>query len=150
MAEDVDYDSLQEGDPIAFVRSLIPDMEKLDNPSDPTAEPSYLFSDRTLRDFIAFAKNNNPRRAAADACEAVAGSEALILKVLTTEDLATNGAALAKEWGAKATRLRNQAKDDEENDDDGSGAFSVPFIKRPTQFDPQAILQRNRFGFPRW
>lgn len=142
---DQEYDSLPSDSVLAYVRSLIPDMEKLRDPLNPDADASYLFDDATIERFIAFARRNHPKRAAADACQAIAGSEMLILKAITTEDLMTKGDALGKEWGAKATRLRREADEDEQEDlYDGSGITSAPFLKRPVPYDP---MRRRSFGW---
>lgn len=134
---DTDYDQLPSDSALAYVRSLIPDMEKLRDPLNADNEDSYLFDDATLERFIAFARGNNPKRAAADACDAIGGSEMLILKVVTTEDLATKGDVLGKEWGAKATRLRRDADaDDDAGDVSNSFIASSPYLKRPVPYDP--------------
>lgn len=134
---DLDYDDLPADSALAYVRSLIPDMEKLRDPLNEESPESYLFDDATLQRFLAFARGNNPKRAAADACDAVGGSELLILKAITTEDLATKGDVLGKEWGAKATRLRREADADDEAGDVGNSFItSSPYLKRRVPFDP--------------
>lgn len=143
----IDYDTLEPASMLAYVRSLIPDMELLPDPHAPQAEPSYLFDDATLVRYIAFARGKNPKRAAADACHAVAGSEMLILKSITTEDLVTKGDALGKVWEEKAARLRKEADEDDDSDGagDNSDFLSVPFIRRPLPYDAS-----RHFGRGRW
>lgn len=133
---DLAYDDLPADSVLAYVRSLIPDMEQLSDPHDPEAAPSYLFDDPTLERFIAFARGNSPKRAAADACMALAGSELLILKKLTTEDLMTDGPNVAKEHRERAARYRREA-DEDDSEEDNSGFASAPFLKHPVPFDPQ-------------
>lgn len=58
-------------------------------------------------------------RAAADALDAIATSEALISKVIRTQDLQTNGAETAAALRAHAKSLRDRA-DQDEFDDDGT------------------------------
>lgn len=142
---DILYGDLPADSPLGFLRAMIPDTEQLQDPQDATAAPSYLFDDATLTRYLALAKSN-VYFAAALACEAVAGSELLILKVITTEDLMTGGDKVAKEWGAKAARYRRDA--DAEDKGDGSGIFRVPYVRRPPQFNAETAYRRNasRFG----
>jgi hypothetical protein len=64
------------------------------------------------------------RRAAADAVDALATSEALISKVIKTEDLQTDGAKLANALIQRAIQLRRQA-DKEEDALELDTAFTV-------------------------
>lgn len=66
------------------------------------------------------------KRAAADALSAIATSEALIGKVIRTQDLTTDGSKVAAELRAQAATLRAQADTEEEAaaEDDG-GVFTV-------------------------
>lgn len=118
--------------PVGRVRKYIPDMVQLDDPKNPTATPSYYFSDLEISGYIAEyatpltdATRAQVKRAAADAIDALANNEALILKKIKTEDLETDGPALANSLRAGAKALRQQA--DEE--DATSEAFFdlVPF-----------------------
>lgn len=143
--DDKDYDTLEATDPIGFVRALIPDIERLSNPIDPTEEDAYLFSDVTLGRYLAL-NNGSAKRAAADACEALGSSEMLILKKLTTEDLATDGSVLAREYGAKANRLRAQATKDEDDDSgDGGGFFMVGQPRHPIPFDAERAMRYRTY-----
>lgn len=58
----------------------------------------------------------NVRRAAADALDAIAVSEALVSKVIRTQDLATDGTKVAATLQARAVQLRAQADDTDEGD----------------------------------
>ena len=121
---DIPYESLSTTDPeqiaLGDVRSLIPDIEQLANPIDPTEDDTYIFSDATIARYLRL-NGGNIKRAAASACDVLGTSEALILKVITTDDLVTNGAALMKEYGERAKRLRAEAAQDDnlENSSDG-------------------------------
>lgn len=131
-------DALYETDPtaaVALVRSLIPDMEQLPDPSGQDSTESYLFDDVTLVGYLSL-NNGSVKRAAADACDALGSSQMLILKKLTTDDLATDGPALAKEYGARAQRLRSAADNDDDRAEDNSAFYLLPYHKRPVQFDP--------------
>lgn len=77
---------------IAKVRALIPDTEQV--VWEDGADPEFLFSDAHIQAFLDTA-GGSVLRAAGFAVMAVAGSEALISKIIKTQDLATDGASLA-------------------------------------------------------
>lgn len=89
---------------IGQVRLLIPDLEEVD--WEKTGTASYMFEDTQLEGLLEL-NNGRVRLAAADAVEAIAFSEALISKVITTEDLQTDGAKVATAMLAKARQLRD-------------------------------------------
>lgn len=130
--------------PVGRVRKYIPDMIQLEDPKDPTAEPAYYFSDLEIAGYIAeYTKAGTEptraeiKRSAADAIDALANNEALILKKIKTEDLETDGAAVANSLRAGARALRQQADDDDEAD---SVSFEIiPF----RHFHPQTRLNRR-------
>ena len=99
--------------PIGLTRLLIPD----------TDEAAFLFLDAEITAFLGL-NAANPRRAAAEALEALASNEALVSKVIRTQDLSTDGAKVAAELRARAKQLRAQA-DEDAGVDDGSGGFYV-------------------------
>lgn len=148
---DKDYDILPEGSPIGDIRALIPDTERLADPAHPEAAASYLFDDASLSRYLRLAGGTKDEatpaqvlRATAHACEALGTSEMLVLKKITSEDLATDGATLANQYGAKAKRLRDEAQQlDDGANDDGGGFFTVPYAKRPAGFDAETIMQRG-------
>jgi len=82
---------------------------------------ALIFSDDEITVFLEV--EGDWRRGAALALETIASSEALILKVVTTLDLQTDGAKLGAELRAQAALLRRQA--DEATADASDGAFSV-------------------------
>ena len=94
---------------IGQVRALIPDVEPLDDPADLSAEPSYIFSDAMIQSYLVLARDN-VFRAAAIACNTLATSEALILKVLKSDDRQTDGAKLADSIGRRADWLLKEAE----------------------------------------
>lgn len=161
---DKNYENRGLEDPIAEVRALIPDTEKLGDPAHPEAEKSYLFDDVSLARYIklaggaivttdanteinASASAAQVYRAAAHACEALGSSEMLVLKKITSEDLATDGSVLANQYGAKAKRLRDQAQElDDGANDDGGGFFLKPYYPRPAGLDAQALAMGQ--GWP--
>ncbi len=119
---------------VGKVRALIPDVEQVDWENDGNA--SYMFTDNHLEGLLSlYPAIENPddvdytstvhiRRAAADAVDALATSEALISKVIKTEDLQTDGAKLANALIQRAIQLRRQA-DKEEDDLTAATAFTV-------------------------
>ena len=105
----IDYTS-----PIGQVRVLIPDLRKLEDLRDLRNEPRYLFTDDEILAFLAV-NGGNVKRAAADACDAIGMDKALQLLVLKTDDKQTDGAKLLDAIVKRARALREQAKEDEEN-----------------------------------
>ena len=105
----IDYTS-----PIGQVRVLIPDLRKLEDLRDLRNEPRYLFTDDEILAFLAV-NNGNVKRAAADACDAIGMDKALQLLVLKTDDKQTDGAKLLDAIVKRAKTLREQAKEDAEN-----------------------------------
>lgn len=102
---------------VGRVRKYIPDLVLLENPEDPTAEPSYYFSDAEITAFLIEypeeVKRWHVKRAAADAIDALANNEALVLKKIKTEDLETDGPATANALRAGARALRDRAAQEE-------------------------------------
>lgn len=90
-----------------IVRSLIPDTETVFGPN----EDQTMFTEDDIENFLLAAKGN-VLRAAGYACLAISTSEALISKVIKTQDLSTNGAAVADSLTKKAHELFQRAKDD--------------------------------------
>lgn len=110
--------------PIGQVRLLIPDVDELENPADLTADPSYIFSDPQINAFIALA-HDNVYLAASFAVNTIATTEALILKVLRSDDRQTDGAKLANALGERADWLRRRAA--EEDAAMAEEAFSIVY-----------------------
>lgn len=84
--------------PLGKIRLLITD----------TDEAFPLFTDAELGALLAL-EGGNLKRGAALALETIATSETLIGKKITTQDLSTDGPAVAKELMARAKVLRGQA-----------------------------------------
>ena len=99
---------------IGYIRLLIPDKD-LD---------LLLFTDADLAAFLS--REHGVKKAAAAALETIASSEAMISKVIRTQDLSTDGAKVAAELRARAAELRRQA--DEDDPDTGGGLDVVDFI----------------------
>jgi hypothetical protein len=106
--------------PVGLVRAHIPDVEQVDWEHDGNA--SYLFTDSHLTGLLSLNgvlpneyQSWSIKRAAADAVDALAVSEALISKVIKTEDLQTDGAKVANALIQRAVQLRRAADDEEES-----------------------------------
>ncbi len=97
------------------MRLLVPDVEQLGDLAVPTNPVSYIFSDPQIQAFLTL-YSNNVKRAAAQAKLVLATSEALINKVIKTDDLATDGAKLAQELRAQAQMLMAEADKDDLED----------------------------------
>ncbi|MFC8732176.1 hypothetical protein ACFT5B_06940 [Luteimicrobium sp. NPDC057192] len=80
------------------------------------------------------------RRAAADALDAIATSEALVSKVIKTQDLSTNGAQVADALRNHAATLRDQAA----TDDDDASWFGV------AEFQPYPATGAEAAEAPVW
>lgn len=99
---------------VGQVRVLIPDLRKLEDLRDLRNEPRYLFTDDEILAFLAV-NNGSVKRAAADACDAIGMDKALQLLVLKTDDKQTDGAKLLDAIVKRARALREQAREDDEN-----------------------------------
>lgn len=118
---------------IQMVRDLIPDIEEVD--WEDNGSPSTLFTDAQITTYL-FVNDENIKRAAAQACRALAVSEALISKVIKTEDLQTDGAKVANALLLAARDLEQSADRDDERED-GSAFDVIPYYPRPPQFWPR-------------
>lgn len=96
--------------PEGQVRLLIADVS--------TDETKRLLGDTEITGYLAM-NDGHIKRAAADALDAIADSEALVSKVIRTQDLQTDGAKVADALRKHADRLRAQADAADDADDDG-------------------------------
>ena len=80
-------------EPKDLVRTLIPDTEAVFG----DAKDEYLFPDEQINNLLEIA-GGNVLRAAGLAMIAVGNSEALISKVIKTQDLSTDGSKLQAKW----------------------------------------------------
>jgi hypothetical protein len=95
-------------------------------------EVQPLFTDAQISALLSL-ESNNVRLAAAQALDTIATSEALVSKKIRTQDLQTDGPAVAKELRERAKALREQA----DNIDPDTGE---PFAFDIVDFDPLAYL----------
>ncbi|MGI5423064.1 hypothetical protein [Actinomadura luteofluorescens] len=96
------------------VRLLIPD----------TDETTPILTDEQIAAFLAM--ETGPKRAAALALETIASNEAMVGKVIKTQDVSTDGAKVSAELRARAAELRRQA-----DDEDGDGSAGLPVWEFP-------------------
>lgn len=80
-------------------------------------ETNLLLTDEQITALLAM--DADVRSAAAQALDIIASSEALVSKKIRTQDLSTDGPAVAKELRAQATELRRQAADGDGDDTTG-------------------------------
>lgn len=101
---------------IQKMRVLIPDNEQI-------FDGDYLFSDNDLNAYLEVA-NNSVLRAASYAVLAIATSEAIISKIIKTQDLSTNGAAVADALRLTAKQLADRA----DKEDELAGEFYLNIV----------------------
>lgn len=95
-------------EPVQQVRLLIADLDEGEN---------QIFTDDQLEGFLSITRQS-VKRAAADALDAIATSEALISKKLRTLDRESDGPAVADALRKHAASLRQRAKEEEDLMDD--------------------------------
>lgn len=91
-------------------------------------EANLVLDDAQITGYLSL-NAGDVRLAAADALDAIASSEALISKVIRTQDLSTDGSKTAAALREHATRLRQQAAD--ASDDDFAFDVVYPGQRRP-------------------
>lgn len=91
-------------EPVQQVRLLTGDLDEGEN---------QIFTDDQLKGFLGIT-DGSVQRAAADAIDVIASSEALISKVISTQDRSTDGAKVADALRKHAAALRQRAKEEEE------------------------------------
>ena len=109
-----------------YVRLLISDV----------SEP-YMFSDDEISAFLAH--NRGPKRAAAQALITIASNEALLAKKITTQDLATDGPAVAEALRKLAAQLRGEA---DQEDADTGWDMQITRTGRDRHWAPELVERR--------
>lgn len=136
----VDYTS-----DVGRVRKYVPDIIPLPDPKDPLSDPTYMWSDEAIQSFIdddipplwvvgVPAPRSAIWRAAANIMIATANNENLILKKLVTEDLETDGPAVAKALLLSAQELRKKADADDAAGEVEEVFFTVPYVHTPPRY----------------
>lgn len=110
---------------IGMIRLLITDVD----------ETAPLFEDAQLTALLTM--EGGVKRAAAAALETIARSEALVSKKIRTQDLSTDGPAVAAELRASAKALREQAQKDDDDLTTGDAAWAISVA----DFDPNAAYR---------
>lgn len=98
------------------IRLLIPD----------TNSANRLFRVDELQDFLDI--EGGVKKAAALALEVIASSEVMVSKVITSQDLSTDGAKVSDALLKRAAMLRQQADDD---DPDAGGTLDIVDFRNP-------------------
>lgn len=99
--------------PLGQLRALLSQTKQYKDPLNPDAPADYLISDAQLQAYIAI-NRDGLFGAAADALLALATNEALISKKIRTEDLQTDGPAVAGELRRMSDMYRQRQKDEYE------------------------------------
>lgn len=124
---------------ISQLRTMIPDAEPIFG----DAEDEYLFTDDELNNFLAIGRGS-VLRAAGYAKIAIGDSEALISKVIRTQDLQTNGAAVADAF-RKSGQLLLERGDKEEED---AGGFYIDIVDFQSSFYGRGIPELTEWNWP--
>lgn len=95
-----------------------------------TSAANRIFSLRQIAQFLRL-NSDNVRRAAAQALDTIAANEALVSKKLKTQDLSTDGPAVAEALRKQAAELRRQADAGEDGTDDSTGFEIAEFTPYP-------------------
>lgn len=96
--------------PLGQLRALLSQTKQYIDPANPTAPADYLIPDDQLNAYLAI-NGSSLYAAAADALLAIATNESLISKKIRTEDLQTDGPAVAGELRRTAEVFSQRAKD---------------------------------------
>jgi hypothetical protein len=132
--------------PLGVVRLCIPDLTT----DTGLSTGDYLFSDAAITALLGL-YNQNVKRAAARAIEIIATDQALLTKVIRTDDLSVNGAVLADSLLKQAKSLREDADhDDAVAADDG---FTTIFDAKPWYIaamvdDEDDAIEAMSYEFP--
>lgn len=117
--------------PIGQLRALLSQTKQYVDPMDPTAQPDYLIPDAQLQAYIAL-NRDGLFGAAADALLAIATNEVLISKKIRTEDLQTDGPAVAGELRRMSEVYRQRQKEEWELLDYEDAFEIVPYVPDPS------------------
>lgn len=113
---------------IGKVRKLIPDRD----------EVNAVFQDDEIQDYLT-ENSDSVRRAAAEALETIATDQTLVLKVIKTLDLSTDGAAMMDALLKRASLLRTAA-DRAEAEDEALFDFAEMGV---TEFQKREIVYKK-------
>jgi hypothetical protein len=111
----------------AITVDLSTDLGKIRLLTTDVSEAFPLHTDAELTAFLAL-EGGNVKRAAAASLEAIAASETLVGKKITTQDLSTDGPAVAKDLREAARLLRGQADEADAATDAATDDFGFDFV----------------------
>ena len=94
-----------------------------------TDEENFVLTDEQLQGYLAI-EGHNLKRAAAAALDAIASSEALVSKVITTQDRSTDGAKVADALRKHAAALRARADAEETQEEESFFLLTEPLRPR--------------------
>lgn len=105
-------------------------------------EDDPLFTNAQVEAFLALA-GGNVKRAAARALDTIAVSEVLVSKKIRTQDLSTDGPAVAKALREQAKALRDEA----DSDDDTDSGFFFDVVPGPGCGHGVELADRPSYGW---
>lgn len=114
--------------PVGQVRLLINDVN----------ETTPVFSDNEITAFLTL-EGDVVKRAAAQAIDTIADNEALVSKVIKSQDLSTDGPKVADALRKRAAALRAQADKDDADDADGTTGGFFEFVPLNGQACPPEL-----------
>jgi hypothetical protein len=97
-----------------------------------TDEAFPLHTDAEIEAFLTI-EGGNVKRAAAAQLEAIATSETLVSKKITTQDLSTDGPAVAKDLRERAKLLRDQAENADDDADELADGYGFDAVAMPSR-----------------
>ena len=121
-------------DPKELVRTLIPDTDAVFGPG----EDEHLFDDSQIDNFLTVA-GGSITRAAGLAMIAVGNSEALIGKVIKTQDLMTDASKLQDKWRQSGETLLLRA--DKEDQKDALDFFDIVDFREGWSFERPELTE---------
>lgn len=141
-----DVTPLDPTSPVGQLRLLTSDSQLRTDPNDPSAPAAYYYPDVMLEGFLAM-NDGWLKLAAADVLMAFATNEALVSKKIRTEDLQTDGPAVAAELRRGADSYRAEGKLEREESDASAGSIVAvqDYIHQINPFD-----YAERVGVPLW
>jgi hypothetical protein len=119
--------------PLGQLRALLFQTQQYPDPANPEAPADYLISDDQLSAYIAI-NGDKLYSAAVDALLAIATNESLISKKIRTEDLSTDGPAVAAELRRTAETYRLKQKELDEAEDSLEAFEIVDFTEYPSKW----------------
>lgn len=118
---------------VGKLRNLTAQTEQYKDPANPSAAAAYLMSDAQLQSFYDI-NSQKLFAAAADILLALAANEALISKKIRTEDLSTDGPAVAAELRRMADSFKAKQKDEDEAADSLEAFEVVNYVQIPPPY----------------